>query len=263
MYGGARSDSFGVCGSEVMKLKEYEVLYVECAENTVYICRIPTENRLYRVIESKDKTRIEKYIKYFAAHRPRDFFEDFCLNGKYYVVFHAPEGIPLKNAEETLTAKKVVRALAMQNPPLEIAVRMLSRDRIFVCGDELEFAYDLPETDIRITREFFFERLADFVHSCCITSADRNVEKWLANLRGGKFDDLIKAYKSMPDTAKEADIPKRERFQKIKAVLPKIVAVIAVAAAVIAAASIMREQSDEDPGYSLIDSLGTIDLTKQ
>ena len=246
-----------------MKLKEYEVLYVERAENTVYICRRPPENGLYRVIESEDKTQIAKYIKYFAARKPKEFFEDFCLNGKYYAVFQASDGIPLKNSEETLTARKVMRALAMQNPPLEIAVRMLSFSQIFVCGDELEFAYVLPETDLKITREYFFERLADFVNSCCGTSADRNVEKWLADLRGGKFDDLVKAYKCMPDEAKETNVPKKERFQKIKAVLPKIVAVIAVAAAVIAAASVIREQSGEDPGYSFIDSLGTIDLTKQ
>ena len=245
-----------------MKLKEYEVLYVERAENTVYICRRPPENRLYRVIESEDKTQIAKYIKYFAARKPKEFFEDFCLNEKYYAVFSASDGIPFKNTREILTAKKVMRALAMQAPPPEIAVKMLSRDHILVCGDELEFAYDLPETDIRITREFFFERLADFVNSSFVT-ADGNIEKWLADLRSGKFDDLVSAYKDMPDTAKETDIPNKERFQKIKAVLPKIVAVIAVAAAVIAAASIMREQSDEDPGYSLIDSLGTIDLTEQ
>ena len=244
-----------------MKLKEYEVLYVERAENTAYICRRPPENRLCRVIESADKTRIEKYIKFFAGCKPIDFFEDFCLGEKYYAVFSAPDGIPFKNTKEILTAKKVMRALAMQDPPPEIAVRMLSCDYIFVCGDELEFACVLPETDFKITREYFFERLADFVNSCCGT-ADRNVEKWLADLRSGKFDNLVNAYKCMPDEAKETNIPKKERFQRIKAVLPKIVAVLAAAAAIIIAVSLMLEHSDEDPGYSRIDSLGTIDLTK-
>lgn len=262
MFGGTRSDRFGVSGSEVMKLMEYEVLYVEHSENTVYVCRRPSESRLYRVIEAADMTCIEKYIKYFITCRPKEFYEDFCLNEKYYAVFCAPDGIPFKDSGETLAAKRVVRALAMQNPPFEIAVNILSRDHIFVCGDELEFAYDLPETNMKITREYFFVRLAEFINSYWITGLDRNTEKWLADLRRGRFDDLLTAYRCMPDTAEKADIPKKERFRKIKAILPKVVAVIA-AAAIIAAACLVLDQGDDELDYGRIDSLGTIDLTQK
>lgn len=246
-----------------MKLMEYEVLYVEHSENTVYVCRRPPERKLYRVIETADKTRIAKYIKYFSSRKPKEFYDDFCLSEKYYAVFCAPDGISLKDSREVLTAKRVVRALAMQNPPLEIAVNLLSRDHIFVCGDELEFAYDLPETDIKITSEYFFVKLADFLNSFCRTGADRNIEKWLADLRGGNFKDLLTTYRCMPDTAEETTIPDTERFKKIKAVLPKIAAVIAAAAAIITVAALVLDQSGEEPDYSRIDSLGTIDLTQK
>lgn len=247
----------------MMKFKEYEVLYVERAKNTAYICRRPTESKLYRVIEAANRTRIAKYIKYFVSCKPKEFYEDFCLNEKYYAVFCAPDGISLKDSGETLTARKVVRALAMQNPPLEIAVNILSPDHIFVCGDELEFAYDLPETDTKITREYFFVKLADFVYSLRETGNDRNTEKWLADLRGGKFEDLLTAYRCMPETVEETTPPNTERFKRIKAVLPKIAAVIAAAAAIITAAAIMLAPSGEEPEYDRINSLGTIDLTKQ
>ena len=246
-----------------MKLMEYEVLYVERSENTVYVCRRPPESGLYRVIETADRARIAKYIKYFYARKPKEFCEDFCLNEKYYAVFRAPDGILLKNTGETLMAKRIVRALAMQNPPLEIAVNILSRDHIFVCGDELEFAYDLPETDIKITREYFFVKLADFLNSSCRTGADPNTQKWLADLCGGKFKDLLTAYRCMPDTAEETALPDMERFKKIKVALPKIAAVIAAAVAIITAAALMLDQNGEEPDYSRIDSLGTIDLTQK
>lgn len=246
-----------------MKLMEYEVLYVEHSENTVYVCRKPPESVLYRVIETVDRSRIAKYIKYFSARKPKEFCEDFCLNEKYYAVFRAPDGIPLKNAGETLTAQKIVRALAMQNPPLEIAVNILSRDHIFVCGDELEFVYDLPETDIKITREYFFVRLVDFVNPLWETGLDRNIEKWLDDLRGGEFKDLLTAYRYMPDAAEEIALSDTERFKKIKAVLPKIAAVIVAAAAIITAAALALDQSGEEPDYGCIDSLGTIDLTQE
>lgn len=246
-----------------MKLMEYEVLYVEHSENTVYVCRKPPERRLYRVIETADRTRIVKYIKYFSVCRPKEFCEDFCLNEKYYAVFRAPDGIPTKDLGETLTAKRVVKALAMQNPPLEIAVNILSRDHIFVCGDELEFAYGLPETDIKITWKYFFVRLADFVSSFWETGLDRNTEKWLIDLRGGKFKDLLTAYRCMPDTVEETDLPDTERFKKVKTLLPKIAAIIAAAAAIITATALVLDQSDEEPDYRRIDSLGTIDLTQK
>ncbi|MCH5203784.1 MAG: hypothetical protein J1F03_03495 [Oscillospiraceae bacterium] len=246
-----------------MKLKEYEVLYVEYAENTVYICRRPLESKLYRVIESADRERIAKYIKYFVINKPREFYEDFCLNQKYYAVFCVSDGITVQNAGETLTAQKVVRALAMQNPPLEIAVKILSPDHIYVCGDELEFAYDLPEIDLKITWEYFFVKLYDFINLYCETGADQNYEKWLEKLQGGKFEDLINAYRCMPNTAEAIDIAEMERFKKIKEVLPKIIAVIAAAAAIITAAAFILDRSSEDIGYSRIDSLGTIDLTEQ
>lgn len=245
-----------------MKLMEYEVLYVEYAENTVYICRRPPENKLYRVIETADKTRIAKYIKYFSVHKAKEFCEDFCLNEKYYAVFRVPDGIPLNNSGETLTAQKIVRAFAMQNPPLEIAVNILSREHIFVCGDELEFACGLPETDMKITLEYFFVKLTDFLNSFCKTRADRNIEKWLADLCGGEFKDLLTAYRCMPDMSEEAELPDTERFKKLKNILMKIVVVIAAAAVIITLAFVLG-QSNEEPDYSRIDSLGTIDLTQK
>lgn len=263
MFGRAGAYRFGVSGSEVMKLKEYEVLYVERSENTVYVCQRPPESKLYRIIEAADMTRIAKYIKYFITCRTKEFCEDFCLNEKYYAVFCAPDGIPLKKSGVTLTAQKVVRAFAMQNPPLEIAVKMLSRDHIFVCGDELEFAYVLPETDIKITRDYFFVKLADFVNSFWETGLDRNAERWLADLRSGRFENLLTAYRCMPDIVEGTDLSNTERFKKVKAVLPKIAAVIAAAAAIITAAAFALEKNVEEAEYGRIDSLGTIDLTKQ
>lgn len=263
MFGRARSDRFGISGSEIMMLREYEVLYVEREKNTVYICRRPPESRLYRVIETADRTLIGKYIKYFVTFKPREFYEDFCLNEKYYVVFRAPDGVPLKKSDGILTARKVVRALALQNPPLEIAANILSCDHIFMCGNELEFAYDLPETDIKITREYFFVKLTDFVNSFLETETDRNTDKWLADLRGGRFEDLLTAYRCMPDAAEETDLPKRGRFEKIKAVLPKIAVAAVAIAAIITAVIAFDKSGGEETDHSRIDSLGTIDLTKQ
>lgn len=246
-----------------MKLKEYEVLYAERSKNAVYVCRRPFESKLYRIIESTDKKKIEKYIKYFVIRKPRGFCEGFCLDEKYYAVFCAPDGIPLKSTEETLSVRRVIRALAMQAPPPEIAVRMLSREHIFVCGDELEFAYELPETAHGITREFFFERLADFVDISCDADAEGVSESWLTDLRGGKFDDLVSAYRSMPNIAEKAEAPEGERFKVLRSVLPKLIAAAVLAAAIIGAAIALSEQSGEDTVYSRIDSIGTIDLTKK
>lgn len=245
-----------------MKLKEYEILYAERSENTVYVCRRSLDGKLCRIIESADRTRIAKYIKYFITYRPKGFCEDFCINEKYYAVFGAPDGIPLKRSEETLTAQKIVRALAMQAPPLEIAVKMLSPDNIFVCGDEFEFAYVLPEIDIKITREYFFSKLADFLDPFWKMGSDRNAELWLADLRGGRFENTLTAYRCMPDIMAKSDPFGTERFQKLKSVLPKIVGVIA-AAAIVAAAILAFNTDKEETEYSRIDSLGTIDLTEQ
>lgn len=245
-----------------MRLMEYEILYAEYSENTAYICRKPFECEMYRIIEVTDRTRIAKYIKYFVTYKPKGFCKDFCVNGKYFAVFDAPDGIPLKVSGEILTARKVVKALAMQNLQLEIAVNVLSRDHIFVCGDELEFASDLPEIDVKITREYFFAKLADFVTLFLETDTNRNSEKWLADLRSGRFEDLLAAYRCMPDTAKEADHPSRECFKKIKAVLPRIAAVIAAITAIITTV-IAVNQSGGDSEYDWIESLGTIDLTKE
>ena len=151
----------------------------------------------------------------------------------------------------------------MQNPPLEIAVNMLSQDNIFLCGDELEFAYVLPETDIKITQEYFFVKLADFLNPLWEKGLNRDAEMWLADLRCGRFENILTAYRCMPDIAEETGSSDRERFKKLKALLPKVVAVAAAAAAIITAAAFAFEKSDEETEYSRIDSLGTIDLTKQ
>lgn len=244
-----------------MRLKEYEVLYVERAENPAYICRAADDGMVYRVIEASDRERIAKYIKYFAVCRPKAFREDFCLNEKYYAVFSEPDGIPLKVAEEPLTAQKAVRALAMQNPPPEIAVRLLSREHIFVCGGELEFAYDLPETYEKVTREYFFAKLADFIEPLC-EDRDRNTERWLSELRGGKFESLPDAYINMPAPADKAALGENGLTKKIKALLPKAAAAIAAAAAITAAYFALGKDVDE-PEYEGISSLGTIDLTER
>lgn len=244
-----------------MKLKEYEVLYVERRENTAYICRKPPESKTYRIIEATDKTRIAGYIKYFVNCKPKEFHEDFCLNEKYYAVFAAPDGIPLKGSSEPLTARRVVRALAMQNPPPEIAVNILSVENVFVCGEELEFAYELPETSAVISREYFFGMLADFVEPLWETDEDTRFEKWLADLRAGKFENLLSAYRCMPESAEEKLSPNKEKLKKIMAVVMKITAVIAAVSAIIT--TILALGKGEDAEYSRMESLGTIDLTEE
>lgn len=245
-----------------MKLKEYEVLYVEHGKNTVYICRKPPENKTCRIIEASDRTRIAGYIKYFVNCKTTDFYENFCLNEKYYAVFAAPDGIPLKDSSEPLTARRVVRALAMQNPPPEIAVNILSAENIFLCGEELEFAYELPETSAVISREYFFGKIADFVEPLWETDGDRRFEKWLANLRAGRFKDLLSAYRCMPESAEEKASPNKEKLKKIMAVIMKIAAAIAAVSA-IAAAVLTLGKDEENSDYSRMESLGTVDLTKE
>ncbi len=249
-----------------MKLMEYEVLYAERGENAVYVCTKPPESKRYRVIESADKPRIAEYIKYFVTQKPCGFNEDFCLNEKYYAVFDYPDGIPLDGSGEQLTARRVLRALAMQNPPLKIAVNILSKDHIFVCGDELEFAYDLPETKKEITREYFFSRLADFIEPLMKTSGDRQSENWFEDLKGGKFESLLSAYRHMPDLGNSKETFNKDRFEKIKELLPRIAAVILAAAAAVTAVILALNQSGEsgeEQEYSGISSLGTIDLTEE
>ncbi len=246
-----------------MKLKEYEVLYVEHGENTAYICRKLPESMIFRIIEATDKTRIAGYIKYFVDCKPKEFYEDFCLNEKYYVVFAAPDGIPLKDSSETLTARRVVRALAMQNPPPGIAVNILSEKNIFVCGEELEFAYELPETSALISREYFFGKLADFVEPLWEADGDGSFEKWLADLRGGKFEDLLSAYRRMPESAEEKTSPNKEKLGKITAAAMKTAAVIAAVSAIIAAVLMLGKGGEDNSDYSRMEFLGTIDLTKE
>lgn len=245
-----------------MKLKEYEVLYVEHRKNTAYICRKPPESKTYRIIEATDKTRIAGYIKYFVNCKPKEFYEDFCLNEKYYAVFAAPDGIPLKDSSEPLTVRRVVRALAMQNPPPEIGVNILSGENIYLCGEELEFAYELPETSAVITREYFFGKLADFVEPLWETDEDTRFEKWLADLRSGTFKNLLIAYRCMPESAEEKASPNKEKLKKIMAVVMKITAVIAAVSAIITAILALGK-GGEDVEYSRMESLGTIDLTEE
>lgn len=245
-----------------MKLKEYEVLYVEHGKNTVYICRKPPESKIYRIIEATVRMRIAGYIKYFVNCKPMEFYEDFCLNEKYYAVFAAPDGIPLKDSSEPLTARKVVRALAMQNPPPEIAVNILSVENIFICGEELEFAYELPETSAVISREYFFGKLADFVEPLWETDEDTRFKKWLADLRAGMFEDLLSAYRCMPESAEEKASPNKEKLKKIMAVIMKITAVIAAVSA-IATAVLMLGKDEENSDYSRMEFLGTIDLSEE
>ncbi len=242
-----------------MKLKDYEAVYIEYSENTVYICRRASERGLFRIIESADKERIEKYIKYFSTHKFSGFCGDFCLNGKYYVVFDNPDGVPLKSAAEIPDAKKIVKALAIQNPPPEIAVKIMSREYIFVCGEEIEFAYDLPETDM-ISRELFWERLADLVDSFWQKPINERAEKWLSDLREGKFENIPAAYKHMPDQTAADDFSDEDRFEKIKSVLAKIAAVIA--SVIIAALAVSAATDGEDAEYGNMEYIGTIDLRK-
>ncbi len=246
-----------------MKLKEYEVLYIEHRENTAYICRKPPESKTYRIMEATDKTKIAGYIKYFVNCKPKEFYEDFCLNEKYYAVFAAPDGIPFKDSGEPLTARRVVRALAMQNPPPGIAVNILSAEYIFVCGEELEFAYEFPETSAAISQEYFFGKLADFVGPLWETDGDKSFEKWLADLRTGKFKDLLSAYRCMPESAEKKALPDKEKLKKIMAAAMKIAAAIAAASAIAAAVLALGKGGGENSDYSRMESLGTIDLTEE
>ena len=97
----------------------------------------------------------------------------------------------------------------------------------------------------------------------CDTGSEDVSESWLTDLRGGKFHDLVSAYRSMPNTVEKAETPEGERFKALRAVLPKLIAAAVLAAAIIGAAIALSEQSSEDTVYSRIDSIGTVDLTKE
>ncbi len=243
-----------------MRLQEYEVIYTERAENTVHICRKPPEAKLYRIVETADKKKTAGYIQYFRTRSIRGFYEDFCLNEKYYAVFDNPDGVPLRSSGEPLTAERVVRALTMQNPPLEIAVKILSADLIFVCGEEMEFAYCLPETDRKVTKKMFFRKLADFVESLWEKPISEQAQGWLADLRGDRFENLPEAYRHMPDPAVAPEPSGEERINKIKAAVMKAAAVVAAVLAAAAAVLLALGGGESEPEYGNMEYIGTIDL---
>ena len=135
-----------------MYIKEFNVIYTEkkTDEYRLYICKKSLENQLYRIFELADRNKIAEYIKYFNSLNFKDFYGDFSIDEKYYIVFKHPDGIIAGDSDwKKLSAKDIVKALVLQNPPLEIAVPMLSFNNIFVYEKEIRFAYVLPMLDNR------------------------------------------------------------------------------------------------------------------
>ena len=124
-----------------MYIKEFNVIYTEkkTDEYRLYICKKSLENQLYRIFELADRNKIAEYIKYFNSLNFKDFYGDFSIDEKYYIVFKHPDGIIAGDSDwKKLSAKDIVKALVLQNPPIEIAVPMLSFNNIFVYEKENE-----------------------------------------------------------------------------------------------------------------------------
>ena len=78
-----------------MYIKEFNVIYTEkkTDEYRLYICKKSLENQLYRIFELADRNKIAEYIKYFNSLNFKDFYGDFSIDEKYYIVFKHPDGI--------------------------------------------------------------------------------------------------------------------------------------------------------------------------
>ena len=71
-----------------MYIKEFNVIYTEkkTDEYRLYICKKSLENQLYRIFELADRNKITEYIKYFNSLNFKDFYGDFSIDEKYYIV---------------------------------------------------------------------------------------------------------------------------------------------------------------------------------
>ncbi len=246
-----------------MKLGEFNVIYRERTdrEYAVYICRKSLSSRLYRIIELTDRNKIVECIKYFDSLQFKDFYGDFSINEKYYIAFSQPDGKVLKAADtEKIPAKSIVKALAMQNPPLELSLPMLSFDNIYVSGNEIRFAYVPPVLDKRVSKDMLEQKLADMVDALWSENRSEEAEQWLISLRSGKFAHLISAFKNMPESEIGTSELKPRNYDKIKNVLLKTAAIIGAVIGIIIMFKLLTEKSEDDMEYDQIDSLGVVDL---
>ncbi len=108
---------------------------------------------------------------------------------KYYIVFKHPDGIIAGDSDwkKKLSAKDIVKALVLQNPPLEIAVPMLSFNNIFVYEKEIRFAYVLPMLDNRACKGLLEEKLADMIDLIWSEHRTPEAKRWLDSLRAENF----------------------------------------------------------------------------
>ena len=226
-----------------MYIKEFNVIYTEkkTDEYRLYICKKSLENQLYRIFELADRNKITEYIKYFNSLNFKDFYGDFSIDEKYYIVFKHPDGIIAGDSDwKKLSAKDIVKALVLQNPPIEIAVPMLSFNNIFVYEKEIRFAYVLPMLDNRACKGLLEEKLADMIDLI-----------W----------SLVIALKYMPENEKAIPKCKSEYYDRIKKILLKIAVTAAVLAGIlIIIFKLMAEYDTDKLEYDKIDSLGGIDL---
>lgn len=247
-----------------MQLKEYNVIYKEREneEYTVYICRKSFSSRLYRILELTDKNKIIECIKYFDSLKFKDFYGDFSINEKYYIAFSQPDGTILKYSDtEKISAKSIVKALAMNNPPLELSLSMLSFDNIYVSGNEIRFAYAPPVLDKSVSKQTLEQKLADMVEALWSENRSEEAKQWLISFRSGKFAHLISAYKNMPESETVSSELKPKSYDKIKKILLKTAAVVSVIIGIIIMFNLLTEENEDNLEYDKIDSLGVIDLT--
>lgn len=247
-----------------MYIKEFNVIYTEkkTDEYRLYICKKSLENQLYRIFELADRNKIAEYIKYFNSLNFKDFYGDFSIYEKYYIVFKHQDGIIAGDSDwKKLSAKDIVKALVLQNPPIEIAVPMLSFNNIFVYEKEIRFAYVLPMLDNRACKGLLEEKLADMIDLIWSEHRTPEAKRWLDSLRRGKFSHLVIALKYMPENEKAIPECKSEYYDRIKKILLKIAVTAAVLAGIlIIIFKLMAEYDTDKLEYDKIDSLGGIDL---
>ena len=151
--------------------------------------------------------------------------------------------------------------MVLQNPPIEIAVPMLSFKNIFVYEKEIRFAYVLPMLDNRACKGLLEEKLADIIDLIWSEHRTPEAKRWLDSLRRGKFSHLVIALKYMPENEKAIPECKSEYYDRIKKILLKIAVTAAVIAGIlIIIFKLMAEYDTDKLEYDKIDSLGGIDL---
>ena len=89
-------------------------------------CIYVKNHQLYRIFELADRNKIAEYIKYFNSLNFKDFYGDFSIDEKYYIVFKHPDGIIAGDSDwKKLSAKDIVKAL------VESSYRNCSTDVVF------------------------------------------------------------------------------------------------------------------------------------